>query len=65
MVVGRDENDQMFPIAWACVEVEYMENWSWFLELIVDDLGTIDGSGYTIMSDRQNGLLKVISIVWP
>ncbi|XP_048496498.1 uncharacterized protein LOC125495734 [Beta vulgaris subsp. vulgaris] len=26
---------------------------------------TIDGSGYTIMSDQQKGLLKAISIIWP
>ncbi|KAL2896876.1 Lactotransferrin [Bienertia sinuspersici] len=30
VVVGRDGNNQMFPIAWACVEVENTETWGWF-----------------------------------
>ncbi|XP_021754670.1 uncharacterized protein LOC110719977 [Chenopodium quinoa] len=64
LVVGRDGNNQMFPIAWACVEVESTETWGWFLQLLVDDLGTPDGFGYTIMSDQQKGLLKAVSIVW-
>ncbi|XP_056684368.1 uncharacterized protein [Spinacia oleracea] len=65
VAVGRDGNNQMFPIAWACVETESTETWSWFLQLLADDLDTTDGSGYTIMSDQQKGLLKVVSDIWP
>ncbi|XP_057248141.1 uncharacterized protein LOC125493779 [Beta vulgaris subsp. vulgaris] len=65
VAVGRDGNNQMFPIAWACVEVEDTESWSWFLQLLADDLETVDGLGYTIMSDQQKGLLKAVSLVWP
>lgn len=28
--MGRDANNQMYPIAWAVVKVENSENWSWF-----------------------------------
>ncbi|GKA55514.1 calcium/proton exchanger [Tanacetum coccineum] len=36
--IGRDANNQMYPIAWAVVKVENFENWSWFISLKVDDL---------------------------
>ncbi|KAK9006756.1 hypothetical protein V6N11_019090 [Hibiscus sabdariffa] len=32
--VGRDGNNQIFPVAWAVVEVENRETWAWFLEHI-------------------------------
>jgi len=38
-VVGRDGNDQMLPLAYAVVDVENKESWTWFLELLIEDLG--------------------------
>ncbi|XP_021721336.1 uncharacterized protein LOC110688885 [Chenopodium quinoa] len=35
--VGRDGNNQMFPLAWAVVEVESTNTWTWFLSLLGDD----------------------------
>lgn len=63
--MGRDDNNRMYPIAWACVEIKNTETWSWFLQVLADDLGTSDGHGYTIMSDQQKGLLKAVSDIWP
>ncbi|XP_014524234.1 uncharacterized protein LOC106780459 [Vigna radiata var. radiata] len=37
--IGRDPNDQMLPLTYAIVEVENKEKWSWFLQLLVQDLG--------------------------
>ena len=52
--IGRDANDQMMPIAWAVVEVENKDTWTWFLELLVDDLGGPNiCSSITFMSDQQ------------
>ncbi|KAK5825544.1 hypothetical protein PVK06_020388 [Gossypium arboreum] len=51
--VGRDTNNQMFPVAWAVVEVECTNSWGWFLSLLPTDLGLEDGYGYTIISDKQ------------
>ena len=65
VAVGRDGNNQMFPIAWACVEVEDTESWVWFLENLASDLETSDGNGFTIMSDQQKGLLAVVFEVFP
>lgn len=64
-VVGRDGNNQMFPIAWAIIEVENTRTWTWFLNLLADDLGVIDGDGYTIMSNQQKWLLNDVANVWP
>ncbi|MFQ6642657.1 hypothetical protein Gotur_018549 [Gossypium turneri] len=51
--VGRDVNNQMFPIAWAMIEVECTDSWVWFLSLLSADLGLEDGYGYIIISDQQ------------
>ncbi|XP_016755138.1 uncharacterized protein [Gossypium hirsutum] len=51
--VGRDANNQMFPVAWAVVEVECTNSWGSFLSLLPTDLGLEDGYGYTIISDQQ------------
>ncbi|GJY16522.1 hypothetical protein Tco_0386944 [Tanacetum coccineum] len=39
IVVGRDDNNHIFQIAWALVNVENKDNWSWFLELLGEDIG--------------------------
>ncbi|XP_021740055.1 uncharacterized protein LOC110706441 [Chenopodium quinoa] len=45
VAVGRDGNNQMFPLAWAVVGVESTDTWSWFLDLLAADLGTREGVG--------------------
>jgi len=52
--VARDGNDQILPLAYCVVEVENKETWSWFLELLVNDLGGVQVcKGITFMSDQQ------------
>ena len=51
--VGRDGNNQMFPIAWAVVEGENQDSWTWFLKMMMQDLGIFDGLGWTVISDQQ------------
>lgn len=52
--LGRDPNNQMYPIAWAVVEKETKDTWSWFIGLLQKDLN-IDphGAGWVIISDQQ------------
>ncbi|XP_015945755.1 uncharacterized protein LOC107470847 [Arachis duranensis] len=38
-IVGQDANNHVYIIAWAIVKIEKRENWRWFLELLVDDVG--------------------------
>ncbi|KAK8619239.1 hypothetical protein V6N13_133205 [Hibiscus sabdariffa] len=63
--VGRDANNQMYPVAWAIVEVEYTDSWAWFLNLLAADLDLEDGFGFTIISDQQKGLEIAINDVLP
>jgi hypothetical protein len=44
----------MYPIAWAVVEKETKDTWSWFIGLLQKDLN-IDphGAGWVIISDQQ------------
>ncbi|KAL4291119.1 hypothetical protein GQ457_14G002270 [Hibiscus cannabinus] len=63
--VGRDGNNQIFPIAWAVVEVENKETWGWFLKNIQIDLQLGNGDKVTVISDMQKGLLEEIPFVLP
>lgn len=50
---GTDANNQMFPVAWTVVAVENEFYWSWFLKILLEELGIRDGNGVTFMSDQQ------------
>ncbi|XP_016186198.1 uncharacterized protein LOC107627902 [Arachis ipaensis] len=39
VAVGRDPNDNYFPIAVAAVEAETKDSWGWFLEILLNDIG--------------------------
>ncbi|XP_058778388.1 uncharacterized protein LOC131652524 [Vicia villosa] len=41
VAIDRNPNDQMLPIAFALVEGENIDNWTWFLQLLIDDLGGV------------------------
>lgn len=58
--VGRDGNNQMFPIAWAVMSIENKKNSSWFLNLLKYDLSFGVGAGLTIISDMQKVSVFVI-----
>ncbi|XP_017410986.1 uncharacterized protein LOC108323135 [Vigna angularis] len=63
-VVARDANDQMLPLAYAIIEVENKETWTWFMELLIEYLGGPEVcSSLTIISDQQKGLLQAVQDV--
>ncbi|XP_016186068.1 uncharacterized protein LOC107627758 [Arachis ipaensis] len=49
--VAQDANNHIHPIAWAIVDVENKENWKWFLDLLLDDLGDYMTNKWAFMSD--------------
>ncbi|KAL4335326.1 hypothetical protein GQ457_07G003320 [Hibiscus cannabinus] len=65
VAVGRDANNQMFPVAWAVVEGEGKESWRWFLQKLMVDLDHPNGEGITLMSDMQKGLIPVLRESFP
>ncbi|KAK2434921.1 hypothetical protein QL285_020024 [Trifolium repens] len=57
IAVGRDPNDQYFPLAFGVVETETTESWRWFLQLLMDDIGK--DNRFVFISDQQKGLMAV------
>ncbi|CAN1130462.1 hypothetical protein LINPERHAP2_LOCUS5845 [Linum perenne] len=51
--VGKDGNNQMFPLAWAVTEGETTSSWKWFVELVHDQLQLDQGNRWTVISDQQ------------
>ncbi|WMV42718.1 hypothetical protein MTR67_036103 [Solanum verrucosum] len=65
VVVGKNGNNQMYPIAWAVVDTETKHSWSWFIRYLIVDLNLGTGEGLTVMSDMQKGLIPVLSELLP
>ncbi|CAI9281960.1 unnamed protein product [Lactuca saligna] len=58
--IGRDANNQIYPLAWAVVPVENKETWMWFCDLLLEDIEMGDGRGLTIISDQHKGLMEAV-----
>ena len=50
-VVSRDPNDEYFPFAYAIVEAETKDSWTWFLNLLLTDIG--DDKRWVFIFDHQ------------
>ncbi|XP_058776962.1 uncharacterized protein LOC131651313 [Vicia villosa] len=57
IAVGRDPNNQYFPLAFGVVETETKESWRWFIQLLMEDIG--QDKIYVFISDQQKGLVEV------
>ncbi|XP_052621581.1 uncharacterized protein LOC128127196 [Lactuca sativa] len=64
-VVGIDGNNGTYPLAYAVVESESTNSWTWFLTCLGDDLGLGTNSNFTFMTDRQKGVLPAIAKLFP
>nr|GEV45384.1 putative ribonuclease H-like domain-containing protein [Tanacetum cinerariifolium] len=58
-VIGSDGNNHIYPIAWAIVNVKNKDNWSWFLQLLGEDIDMPTENGLTLISYQH--WLTVIS----
>ncbi|CAE5960458.1 unnamed protein product [Arabidopsis arenosa] len=65
VALGRDANNKIYPVAWGVVKVENTENWVWFVKNLKEDLGLGDGECFIMLSDRQKGLIKAVSLELP
>ncbi|XP_048489808.2 uncharacterized protein LOC125491764 [Beta vulgaris subsp. vulgaris] len=63
--VGRDANDQMYPVAWAIMEGENNSSWEWFLTQVREALSLGEGDGLTIVSDEHLVILSSVKAVFP
>nr|GEU91491.1 pentatricopeptide repeat-containing protein [Tanacetum cinerariifolium] len=60
--VGRDGNNHICPIAWAVVNVENKDNWSWFLELLGEDIDMPIRNGLTLILDQHKAMKDVMPL---
>ncbi|XP_021774243.1 uncharacterized protein LOC110738175 [Chenopodium quinoa] len=63
--VGRDANDQMYPVAWAVTEGENNLSWEWFFTHIQTFLDLGEGDEVAIISDEHQEILNAVSNVLP
>ncbi|XP_008222234.1 PREDICTED: uncharacterized protein LOC103322130 [Prunus mume] len=63
--IGVDENNGMYPVAYAVVDVESKCSWIWFLELLIEDLKVKNGEAWVFMSNKQKGLILAIETLLP
>jgi hypothetical protein len=57
VVVGMTAENQLLPLAFALVEGDNNESWSWFLRLVRKEVLSSNRS-ICIISDRRRGLLN-------
>ncbi|KAI5438741.1 hypothetical protein KIW84_024463 [Lathyrus oleraceus] len=53
--VGRDLDEQYFPLTIGFVETKTKESWRWFLQLLMEDIR--QERRYVFISDQYKGLL--------
>jgi hypothetical protein len=58
IAVGRDPNDQYFPLAFGVVETETKESWRWFIQQLIEDIG--QNKRFVFISDQQK--VRFVSI---
>ncbi|GJW00412.1 ribonuclease H-like domain-containing protein [Tanacetum coccineum] len=51
--VGVDPNNGTYPLAYAVVEAETKDSWTWFLDCLGDDLQLVRNSNFTFIADRK------------
>ncbi|XP_075076268.1 uncharacterized protein LOC142162940 [Nicotiana tabacum] len=65
VVVGQDNMNHFYPLAWVVVDRETKRSWTWFLELLHNSFYLNTANGVIFMSDMQKGLIDAIKIVLP
>ncbi|XP_022036681.1 uncharacterized protein LOC110939250 [Helianthus annuus] len=63
--VGVDPNNGIYPLAYAVVEAETLNSWTWFLQCLGKDLELESNSNFTFISDRQKGIIPALQKVFP
>ena len=51
VAIARDPNEEYFPLAVAVVEAETKDLWTWFINLLLADIG--DSKRWKFISDQQ------------
>ena len=65
IAIGVDPNNHMYPIAYAIVEFETRDSWTWFLEFIGADSCLDNSHGLSWISDKHKGFVDTIAEMFP
>ncbi|KAM6574981.1 uncharacterized protein LOC115696575 [Cannabis sativa] len=57
-------NNQMYPVAFAVVEIENKDSWSWFVNLLKGDLKIENSLHWSFITDKQKGLEQALKGMW-
>lgn len=63
--IGIDGDNSMYPIAYAVVESECANTWTWFLEFLTNDLEITNTHTVTWITDKQKGLIDSVLTSFP
>ncbi|KAL0802797.1 hypothetical protein Bca101_057973 [Brassica carinata] len=63
IATSQDGNFQIFPIAFAVVDTENDESWTWFFHQLSCVIP--DDEGLALISDRHKSIRKAIAVVYP
>jgi transposase-like protein len=56
-----DAASQLIVIGVAVVESESSDSWQWFLRFLIQHHPVLTQPGYSVISDRQKGLIQAVS----
>ncbi|KAL0320248.1 UNVERIFIED_CONTAM: hypothetical protein Sradi_5286300 [Sesamum radiatum] len=66
LLFSIDGNNCMYPFAYVVLKKRKKSTWLWFLELLLNDLEIpTDSDKWTIMSDKQKGLIDAVDMLLP
>jgi len=54
VAIARDLNEEYFPLAVAVVEAETKDSWTWFINLLLADIG--DSKRWAFITNQQKVL---------
>ncbi|KAK2656610.1 hypothetical protein Ddye_009662 [Dipteronia dyeriana] len=63
--IAIDANYGVYPVALGVVEIECLDSWRWFLDLLHRHVGLYESREVCFMTDRQKGIIPALNEIWP
>ncbi|KAK3229914.1 hypothetical protein Dsin_001795 [Dipteronia sinensis] len=63
--IAIDANCGVYLVALGVIEIECLDSWRWFLDLLHRHVGVHENKQVCFMTDRQKGIIAALNKVWP
>ena len=63
-VIGTDANNSFVPIAFAVVESDCKDSWSWFMSILREDVHINNPHHWTFITNKLKGLTEALKEMW-